>query len=382
MSPLTRERRRLAIVTPAHQAQAGGSEYQIQCLLEVLEPLERYEVWYFASSIADQAHADSYRIVRIGRRRRPPRFGYLADAPALYRALEALAPSVIYQRVACGYTGIAAHYAQRHGAKLVWHVAHDSDVTPDGSLDGANPIRRLLEKRSVEYGIRRATCIVTQTEHQAQLLERHYGRRPDAVIANFHPAPRETLDKAERPLVVWVASLKQWKQPDAFLRLATALRVIPNARFLMAGPAVTGAWADSLHERIVASRRVEYLGALPQDEVNGLLARAHVFVNTSLYEGFPNTFIQAWLRETAVVSLHVDPDGLLASAGLGIFCGGSEQRLAEAVTRLLADPHLRASYTSRGRAHACERHSLANARALVNLFDAEPSASAAQCAVV
>jgi glycosyltransferase involved in cell wall biosynthesis len=382
VSPLTRERRRLAIVTPAHTTHAGGSEYQIRCLLEALEPLERYEICYFASSIADEAPAGSYRIVRIGSRRRPPRFGYLADAPALYRGLEALAPSVIYQRVACGYTGITAHYAQRHGAKLVWHVAHDSDVTPDRSLDGANPVRRLLEKRSVEYGIRHATCIVTQTDHQAQLLERHYGRRPDAVIPNFHPEPREKLDKAERPLVVWVASLKQWKQPDAFLRLATALRVIPNARFLMAGPAVTGAWGDSLHERIVASRRVQYLGALPQDEVNGLLARAQVFVNTSLYEGFPNTFIQAWQRETAVVSLHVDPDRLLSSAGLGIFCGGSEQRLAEAVTSLLADPQLRGGYTARGRAHARDRHSLANARALVRLLDTESSAPAAQCAVV
>jgi glycosyltransferase involved in cell wall biosynthesis len=41
---------------------------------------------------------------------------------------------------------------------------------------------------------------------------------------------------------------------------------------------------------------VDYLGARRQREVNELLARAHVLVNTSITEGYPNTFIQAWQR--------------------------------------------------------------------------------------
>src|SRR6202012_3489986 len=106
-------------------------------------------------------------------------------------------------------------------------------VTPRESLDGRNPIRRFLEKRSVEYGLRRASRIVTQTNHQARLLERHYRRRADAVIANFQPLPAETLDKSGEIRVTWIASVKPWKRPQPFVSLAEVLREVPRARFVV-----------------------------------------------------------------------------------------------------------------------------------------------------
>lgn len=370
---------RLCIVTPAHSSSVtGGSEYQIDCLLGALIPLQRYEIYYLTSMVRADLHIDSYQIIRIGEPR-APRFGYLTYALPLYRALLTLKPDVIYQRVACGYSGVAAYYARRHGARFVWHVAHDSDLVPDGSLDGRNPVRRYLEKRSVEYAIKHASCIVTQTAHQAQLLERYYQRKADAIIANFQPRPQEQLDKSGPLTVAWVASLKPWKQPEAFLRLASALSDLPEVRFVMVGPQAAGGgerkWLQSLLHLMRKTANVEYLGARTQNEVNELLARAHVFVNTSLYEGFPNTFIQAWARDTAVVSLHVDPDGLLERDHVGVFCHGSEQQLVEAVRALITDASQRAAYAGRGRRHAEAKHSLANAAALASLLDTHRAAA-------
>jgi glycosyltransferase involved in cell wall biosynthesis len=365
---------RLCIVTPAHSSvTAGGSEFQIDCLLETLIPQQRFEIYYLTSFVAGDCANDSYRIIRIGDGVRAPRFGYLAHALPLYAALLKLRPSVIYQRVAGGYSGIAAHYARRHGAKLVWHIAHDSDVVPDASLEGRNPLRRYLEKRSVEYAIRRADCIVAQTEHQSQLLERNYGRKADAVIPNFQPEPREWIDKSGQLTVLWIASLKPWKRPEAFVSLAAGLRDLTGVRFVMVGPWAAGSgerkWMASLSGRIQSTPNLEYLGARSQAEVNELLARAHVFVNTSLYEGFPNTFIQAWSRDVAVVSLHVDPDDLLQKQRVGLFCAASEKRLAAGVRELLGEPAVRSEYAARGREYARSRHSLANAQVLADLFD-------------
>jgi glycosyltransferase involved in cell wall biosynthesis len=144
------------------------------------------------------------------------------------------------------------------------------------------------------------------------------------------------------------------------------------------GPWAAGAgerkWIESLTSRIHSTPNLEYLGPRSQSEVNGLLARAHVFVNTSLYEGFPNTFIQAWSREVPIASLHVDPDGLLSKERLGLFCAGSEQRLAGAVRELVAAATLRTEFAARGREHARLCHSLANANVLADLLDCRAAA--------
>jgi glycosyltransferase involved in cell wall biosynthesis len=354
-------------------AQAGGAEYQIERLVDVLNSTGRYEIYYLNGASDGDDSSDRYRVVRVGSDPRPPRFGYLCQAVPLYKALEEIQPHAIYQRVACGYTGVCAYYARRRGANLVWHVAHDSDVSPDMSLDGRNPVRRFLEKRSVEYGIRRASCIVTQTSDQAALLERNYHRKADAVIPNFHPSPNEKIDKSGERIVAWVAGIKPWKRPEAFVNLAEALRDLADVRFVMIGADATGKgekpWAQALLRRIERVPNLQYLGARSQSEVNELLARSHVFVNTSQYEGFPNTFIQAWMREVPVVSLQVDPDRLLEQQGVGIVCDDSEQQLAAAVRSLIADSAKRAGYAWKAREYAMARHSMANATGLAELID-------------
>lgn len=367
------QRLKLCIVTP-HQskAQRGGAEYQMQCLIDALACTGRYEISYLARHTDAQSDEQRYRIVNVAGPASLSRFGYAMDALPLYRALKALRPDVIYQRVACGHTGIAALYARNHGVRLIWHVAHDTDVEPGRRLDGRNPLRRFIEKRTLEYGIRRASHVVAQTHQQATLLKKNYGRTADAVIANFHPQPSEPLDKSGSLRVVWIANLKPWKQPDVFVRLARALSDMQGVRFVMIGAASTDpgnrGWADELTSAIQATPNVEYLGELSQEETTRRLANAHVFVNTSLHEGFPNTFIQAWMREVPVVSLHVDPDAVLAREAVG-FHAQTESNLAARVRELLDDASLRGQYADRARRYALRMHSLRNTQQLMQLID-------------
>jgi glycosyltransferase involved in cell wall biosynthesis len=64
-------------------------------------------------------------------------------------------------------------------------------------------------------------------------------------------------------------------------------------------------------EIATATQKVSNLifhGFVPYHKVNEYFSRASLFVNTSSIEGFPNTFIQAWMHYTPVVGLNVDPD--------------------------------------------------------------------------
>ena len=363
-------RTRVCIVNPFQHG--GGAEFQISLLTAALHAADRFDVWYLTHHVSPDIQPNGYQIVRIGDDDRVPRLGYVTDFVPLYRALRSLKPHVIYQRVACGYTGICAFYARQHHrlTRMIWHVAHTTDVTRESLDTGRIVLRRRFEKCSVEYGIRRTDRIVVQTNDQGRLLAENYGRRADAVIPNFHPDAPEQPDKSGPQTVVWVANLKLWKRPDVFVRLAQALRDLPGVRFLMLGetPPADSGWARELMQNIAATPNLEFLGHRSTAEVNQLLARASVFVNTSVHEGFPNTFVQAWLREAVVVSLSVNPDRVLDSQRIGIHAG-TEAGLAEAVRHLLTDHDARADYARRARAYAQTTHSVRNIGKLTEMID-------------
>jgi len=48
-------------------------------------------------------------------------------------------------------------------------------------------------------------------------------------------------------------------------------------------------------------------------------------VNTSDYEGFPNTFLEAWRYATPVLSLHYEVDDNFSTFGLGAKTGSMDQ---------------------------------------------------------
>jgi glycosyltransferase involved in cell wall biosynthesis len=366
---LTGTRAPIGIVSPCESG--GGAEYQIKLLIDALLASHAYEVHYLAHFVDGGARPREYRAARVGAGGSALPIGYLMDARSLYETLDAVGPEVIYQRVACGYTGLCAAYSRRRHVPMVWHVAHDTDVTPQPLDRSRNVLRSWLEKRAVRYGARRATAIVVQTRHQADLLQRHYGRWPEAVIPNFHPPAAEQIDKSGPLTVVWIANLKPWKRPEVFVRLAAAWSDRPGIRFVMVGAAGAGpsSWRESLMRRMESTPNLEYLGARSLEEVNALLARAHVFVNTSAHEGFPNTFIQSWQREAVVVSLGVDPDGVLERERVGI-TASSEAGLFSAVRDLVESADLRAGYAARAHEYVAAHHSLSNARTLVRLIEA------------
>ncbi|MEA3172837.1 MAG: hypothetical protein QOF42_248 [Gammaproteobacteria bacterium] len=360
---------KLCIVNPFERE--GGAEYQISLLINALAASGLWEIHYLAHFLAEDGRTRNYQAVRIGGGGRAPRFGYVTEAASLYRELRRINPAVIYQRVACGYTGVCAYYSRRHAVPLIWHVAHDMDVTSRVPSE-RNFVRLRLEKEAVKYAARRATGIVVQTRDQAELLQKNYGRHATAVIPNFQPVPTEVIDKSGVLTVVWIANMKRWKRPEVFVRLAQRFANRADIRFIMVGAPADGtgdvAWQKSLSASIESTPRLEYWCRRTQTEVNQLLGQAHIFVNTSVQEGFPNTFIQSWMRDVAVVSLTVDPDGILERERVGI-AAQTEEGLAVAVESLLDQKNLLAEYVKRGRDHAFARHSLDNATRLAGLLE-------------
>jgi glycosyltransferase involved in cell wall biosynthesis len=98
-----------------------------------------------------------------------------------------------------------------------------------------------------------------------------------------------------------------------------------------------------------------------------LFDRARVFLNTSSIEGFPNTFLQAWIRGVPVVSFF-DPDGMVHRLQLGRIATSVDD-MREALRGLLDVDVYRETVGRRVRDFACREYTSGVAARYLELLD-------------
>lgn len=264
---------------------------------------------------------------------------------AFFDIIESLNPDVIYQRGRKSYTGLIGQYAHETSTPFIFSTSMDIDCRRFKELGRiAGQKKNLLDKlRLVPHrykqdqaslkGMKQATLVLAQSHLQQEMLNRNLSIN-STVFRNLHPAPdEESIIKDTPALVLWLASVKQWKRPELFIELARSFKN-HNCKFILAGRmADSNRYARLIKEFNEENPDFQYIENVDLDESNLLISRASVFINTSEpYEGFPNTFIQSWLRRTVTLSLGVDPDNLLKAKNIGISCSNianMKSRLAD-----------------------------------------------------
>jgi glycosyltransferase involved in cell wall biosynthesis len=283
---------------------------------------------------------------------------YVLGAPELMRTLKDIDPDVVYQRTGSGFTGLVAQYTKTYRKKMIWAVASVSDCSKatlgaDSRNFVASGLSRVNKWLAV-YGIRRADVVVAQSNDQVKLLADNLGVEA-IVIPNSQVAPQTLAPKANPPQVIWVANIKKCKRPEVFIDLAESCRDL-NAEFVMVGRQGDGRYWRGVKTMIDGSDALKYLGELPYSEVNKLIEKASVLVSTSLpVEGYPNTYIQAWLRATPTVTLDFDPDEVIKTHAMGYHSRDFNQ-LVKDVGNLISDPELSARLGQNARAYATANH--------------------------
>jgi len=244
----------------------------------------------------------------------------------LWSALRRADADLYYTSCAGMHVGLLALFCRSHGRRFVFRCASDSDCDPSGLL-----VRYARDRWLYRLGLRRADAIFVQSEAQYEALARNYGV-PSQVAGMLveratHSAPRD-ID------VLWVGNIRRVKRPERVLTLAEQL---PALRFHMVG----GQMPDErqlgrdIERHSIAHANLAFHGRLPYVDTNDLYDRARLLLNTSDVEGFPNSYLQAWIRGVPVVTLR-DPDGVIAREGLGRAVA-SPGALRTAVEELLGD---------------------------------------------
>jgi len=264
----------------------------------------------------------------------------------LFAVIRRARPDVVIQTSAGGVTARAADCAHRLGSRFVYRVACDWDV--DGSI-----VTKPRERAEYLRGLRSSDAIVVRNSHQRSELLSLHGKESTVIPSGFEmPAVAPSVEKEH---VLWVASSQRLKQPWLFLDLA---REFPEERFVMIMPKNDPALFAEIAEQARALPNLEFSDGVPFEEIQAFFDRAKVFVNTSTVEGFPNTFVQAAIGSTPVLSLNVDPDDVLADNGFGRCAGGDTARLSADLRSLLADEQKRERMGAAGFDYARRTHDL------------------------
>jgi glycosyltransferase involved in cell wall biosynthesis len=325
----------------------GGAEVQ-QAILARLFRADGHRVSLLTADYGQPAKTECdgievYRLPNVGQRGiKGLRFVY-PHMTDVVKGLRAIDPEILYMRAASGLVAGAAWYARHHAKKFVYACASDAELYRKAPWP-----RNKRDAFAFRWGLRHADGILVQNASQQRLLKENFGK-DGCLLPNvyFEAAAGRGTSNGH---VLWVGTVKPVKRPELFLELA---RQFPERQFAMVGgPEPDAVGATCYYEHIKQAARkaanVEFVGYVPFADVGHYFDKACIFINTSTTEGFPNTFLQAWLRgvpSLSFVSPMVRPDsnGTIACANLA--------EMARHVGRLTSDPQ-----EWRLASQACERH--------------------------
>ncbi len=288
------------LIEDKSQQFVGGAEVQQAFIIRGLRDAGyRVSAACFDFGQDDDTEVEGIRIHKIDLtgRRIPIIRNVYPDMTSVWDAMRRADADIYYQRCAGAYTGVVAAFSRWHGRKFIYSGACDKDFIPHDKI----LVELWRDRRLFDLGLRWADAIVAQNSFQVEAC-RQWHRREANLILNGYPPPLGAKASSDG-VVLWVSVMRHMKRPDVLLDLAERL---PHIRFRMiGGRSTTGLeneYFDHIEARAQTLPNVEFFGFVPYAEVEKYYDDARLFVSTSEFEGFPNTFLQCWARGVPTVS--------------------------------------------------------------------------------
>ena len=269
----------------------------------------------------------------------------------LLAALRKADAKVYYHNCAECVTGQIALWCRVHDRMFVFTAASETDC------DARLPVLKHWKDRMLyRAGLRYANRVIVQTNTQKEMMRQSFS--VDAVIIPM-PCQRATQAfervrmKPASTRVLWVARVCPNKRPDLLVEVA---RMSPEFHFDLVGPHSPDTSTFEVVRAATALPNVTVHGRLSRETVAKRYGSAACLISTSDFEGFPNTFLEAWSHALPIVS-RFDPDGLIASKQLGLI-GSDAASLAQALKRLLGSEELYKKCSENALRYFLENHAM------------------------
>lgn len=256
---------------------------------------------------------------------------------------------------------IMAVYCKAYKRRLVFWAQMTHDANPKERTTGQ--FVGFLQ----DVGIRLVDTIVAQSIDQQYAFAKNYGREAHLVRSICDRiAPEEAKECAPWVDVLWVGNCHAKKRPEVMFEIA---RLLPDVQFAMAMNNSNRVRFEQFQKETEKIPNLRFLGQVPPIEMEQWFSHTRLFLNTSIREGFPNTFLQAWMNGVPVVSLGIDPDNLIKKNHLGLVVSPHEkvssidnphalaQCLISPIKSLLSSESKRSQMGAWARKHVQDNHS-------------------------
>lgn len=245
---------------------------------------------------------------------------------SLTSTINKIKPDVVIIRGASASLRILSKLCKKKRIKLLMFGASDSDFVPDREI-----LTNKINVKLFRQGVRNTDYFVVQNSFQQKTLFENYGKS-SLLLPNIWLGQSST-DKDEIVYdAIWVSNLRRLKRAEWFVNLATTF---PDYHFAIVGGVNDLAYYNEILKQCAEISNIDFLGAKPFDCVNELLRKSKMLVCTSEFEGFPNTFLQAWAQGLPTIST-VDPNGIIQKHQIGIVIQ-SKDDLKKAFDQLIND---------------------------------------------
>lgn len=316
---------------PAETRVSGGAELQVALMARELVARGHECVLI----CGDHGQPDD-RVLQGVRARLGGRFqtGRLADTllavPRVFRVIAEERPDFTFVFGWTSWLFLLLWPRLRGRTRLGFTCMLDTEV--NGEFRRENPVRGAL----FEHGVRRADVRYAITDYEMEC----FGKMGlDCTLYRPLIMPRTAPRAAVKDIdFLWIARCQPIKRPHAFLDLCEMLQ---KARCVMIAPNEDAALWRSIAARAAGVKNLTFIERVPYSEAQAWYDRAEVFVNTSTWEGFANSFIQAGQGGAAILSLCVNTDQLLTRFDAGICADDDAARFVEAARSLFGDANVR-----------------------------------------
>jgi glycosyltransferase involved in cell wall biosynthesis len=342
----------------------GGGELQLALLAKALARSGNEVIVIDYKTTEDFITVDGIKVFKINGWNKGIRIirSFTHRLPELYKNLKAQKADIYYCRIRDFRHILAFWAAKKVNARFVLGVASD--------LDAMNFWMRmkhdyLFSKRGMwafssgflieliyPYLTRKADLVLVQHEGQKQILIRKNIR--SLVFPNLFEDRKIGLCQ---PLVrkdfIYVGFLDKRK---GFITLFEIIKKSPSHNFTIVGPPRDKS-GILYYKKLKSFPNVTLKGKLSHPETLCQIADSKALISTSAMEGFPNIFIEAWSYGIPVISLYVDPGGVIEKEKLGHVTYGDLEKLVYTLDHFENSSGL----SSRAKAYVEKNHIL-NAR--------------------